>query len=114
MQPYQEIESLETAVGARGILRAEIKPTPNPAKNLPARNKGREVAAVWKITPRMKTQDEAISAQRRPIVSAMKGEAKAPKKVPADKMETMADDSDGVTSRWPLESRYPVEKRSRQ
>jgi hypothetical protein len=43
-----------------GVLSAEIKPTPNPAKNLPARNSGMEVAAVCKITPKLNTQLEAI------------------------------------------------------
>jgi hypothetical protein len=33
------------------------------------------------------------------MVSPRSGEARAPKKVPADKMDTMADDWDGDTSK---------------
>jgi hypothetical protein len=73
------------------LLKAEISPTPKPAKNRPARNRGMAVETVCSTTPRLKTQVEIIRAGRRPKKSARRGEARAPKKVPADRMETMAD-----------------------
>jgi hypothetical protein len=77
-----------------------MRPTPNPAKKRPAKKMGMAVAAVWRITPRLNTQVEAIKLHLRPMLSAMRGEARAPKKVPADRMETMADSWDGDTSGW--------------
>lgn len=53
---------------------------------------------------------EAIRPSRRPTVSAKKGEDKEPKNVPADKIETIADDCEGDTSGSPLVLMYPVEK----
>jgi len=73
------------------ILNAETRPTPNPAKNLPAVNIGISVAAVCKMTPNAKTQDETIRAQRLPSRSAKGAAAKAPKKVPAERIETIWD-----------------------
>jgi hypothetical protein len=35
---------------------------------------------------------------------------RAPKKVPAERIETIADDWLDVTFSWPVLSRYPVEK----
>jgi hypothetical protein len=67
-----------------------MRPTPKPAKKRPARNMGIAVAIVWRTTPRLKTQVEIIKAGRRPRKSARRGDARAPKKVPADRMETMA------------------------
>ncbi len=49
------------------------------------------VAAVCSTTPKLKTQVEIIKPGRRPTESAKKGEARAPKKVPAERMDTMAD-----------------------
>lgn len=83
------------------LLRAEIRPTPRPAKKRPARNRGTPVAAVCSTTPKIKTKEDTISANRRPIVSPSAGLERDPKKVPAERMDTMAEDSDGVTSRWP-------------
>jgi len=93
------------------ILRAETRPTPKPAKKRPARNRSRLVEATWRMTPRLNIQQETIKDQRRPILSAIKGENRAPKNVPAERMETTADDCEGVMSRWPLLLTYPVEKR---
>lgn len=87
------------------LLRAEINPTPKPAKNRPARNKGIAVEIVCRTTPRLNTQVEIIKAGRRPKKSASKGEARAPKKVPADRIDTMADSCEVVMSRSPLELR---------
>ena len=42
------------------LLKAEIKPTPKPAKKRPARKSGMAVAAVCKITPNVKTPVEKI------------------------------------------------------
>jgi hypothetical protein len=86
------------------VLSAEIKPTPNPAKNLPARNNGMEVAAVCKITPKLNTQLEAIKPHRRPMVSPSAAAQRAPKNVPADRMETIAEDWLEVTLRCPVAS----------
>ena len=73
------------------LLRADTRPTPKPAKKRPATNIGKCVAAVCKITPKMKTQQEAIKAKRRPIRSATGAAPSAPKKVPADKIDTTSD-----------------------
>lgn len=81
--------------------RAEIRPTPKPAKKRPARKMGISTAMVCKTTPRLNTQVEAARPMRRPMVSARKGDARAPKKVPAERMETMADSCAGETSGLP-------------
>jgi hypothetical protein len=60
-----------------------------------------EVAAVCKTTPTLKTQVEMMRPILRPRLSASRGEARAPKKVPADRMETMADSCEGETSGLP-------------
>lgn len=78
---------------------AEIKPTPTPAKKRPARNSGRDVAAVWKTTPTLKIQHDTMRPQRRPMLSPSNGDARAPKKVPADRIETTAEVSEGETSK---------------
>ena len=44
------------------------------------------------------------------MLSANRGDARAPKKVPAERMDTMTDDWDGETSGFPLVSVYLVEK----
>lgn len=93
------------------LLRAEIKPTPKPAKKRPARNMGIAVEMVWSTTPRLKTQVEIMRAGRRPKKSANRGEARAPKKVPAERMDTMDDSCEVVMSSSPLELRKPVLKR---
>lgn len=62
------------------------------------------MAAVWKITPKMKTQVEAMRARRRPMLSARNGELRAPKKVPAERMDTMAEVCDGDTLGLPCTS----------
>lgn len=72
-----------------------MRPTPNPAKNRPARNRGRATAAVWRMTPKINTTVEAIRASRRPILSARKGDVRAPKKVPAERILTMAESWEG-------------------
>jgi hypothetical protein len=96
------------------LLIAEINPTPNPAKKRPARNRGIEVAAVCKITPKVKTKEDVIKPIRRPIASATGAAVRAPKKVPAERIETIVADCDAVTSRWPLLFTKPVENWSCQ
>lgn len=96
------------------LLIAEINPTPNPAKKRPAKNSGMVVAAVCRITPRINTNEEAIKPMRRPMASATGAAVSAPKKVPAERIETIVADCDAVTSRWPLLFTKPVEKVSCQ
>lgn len=60
------------------------------------------VATVCSTTPKLKTQVEIIKAGRRPKESDSRGEARAPKKVPAERMDTMADSWEVVMSRSPL------------
>lgn len=86
------------------LLSAEMRPTPKPAKNRPARKRGMAVAMVWRTTPRLNTHVEMRRAGRRPRWSARKGEARAPKNVPAERMETMPDSSAVEISGRPLES----------
>jgi hypothetical protein len=65
------------------LLRADTRPTPKPAKKRPATNRGRLVAAVCRMTPKMNTQHDAIKEKRRPIRSATGAAPSAPKNVPA-------------------------------
>lgn len=60
------------------------------------------MAAVCRMTPKMKTMADKMRPQRRPTASARGAAPRAPKKVPADKMETMVADWDAVTSKWPV------------
>lgn len=50
-----------------------------------------------------------MRAHRRPRRSANGAADKAPKKVPAERMETMVDDWVEVISNWPFSSLWPVE-----
>jgi hypothetical protein len=73
------------------LLKAETKPTPKPAKNLPATNIGICVAAVCRMTPNENMIEETIRDQRRPIRSAIIAAPRAPKKVPAERIETISE-----------------------
>jgi hypothetical protein len=73
------------------LLKAEMRPTPKPAKNLPATNNGMAVAAVWRMTPKVKTPVDAIKPHLRPRISPIGAALRAPKKVPAERMETIVD-----------------------
>jgi len=95
-------------------LIAEIKPTPKPAKNLPATKRGIAVAAVCKMTPKIKTNVDATKPNRRPIRSAIGAAVRAPKNVPADRMETIVAVWEAVVFKWPVLSLYPVENLSCQ
>lgn len=80
-------------IGRWNLLKAEMRPTPKPAKKRPAMNIGRAVEAVCKITPKVKTIPEEISkAMRRPKKSARGAALSAPKNVPAERIETTAAD----------------------
>ena len=68
---------------------AESKPTPKPAKKRPAVKRGIWVDAVCKMTPKQKTKVETIKPKRRPTVSANGAAPRAPKKVPAERMDTI-------------------------
>lgn len=72
-------------------LKAEMRPTPKPAKNRPATNNGMAVAAVWRMTPNVKTPVDAIKPHRRPTISPIGAALRAPKKVPAERMDTIVD-----------------------
>ena len=80
------------ALGGRFVLSADIKPTPKPAKKRPATNRGIAVEAVCRMTPKQNTVIVIIKAIRRPMKSPNGAANKAPKKVPADRMDTIKDD----------------------
>lgn len=82
------------------VLKAETKPTPNPAKNLPAMNNGKLVEAVCRMTPKLNTQHDTMRDQRLPSRSAIKAAPRAPKKVPAERIETMVEVWEAVTFLW--------------
>ena len=97
------------------LLMAEINPTPKPAKNRPATNIGMSVAAACKITPKLNIIEvDAMRPQRRPMASATGAAVRAPKNVPADRIETIMADWDAVMSRLPAGLRNPVENSSCQ
>lgn len=64
---------------------------PSPAKNLPATKRGIAVAMVCRMTPNVNTTLWKIMAQRRPIMSATGALNRAPKKVPAERIETISE-----------------------
>ena len=81
---------LKTGEIMQDILKAEIRPTPYPAKKRPAMKSSCVVEAVWRMTPRLKTTPaEAIKPQRLPSKSPKGAAVRAPKKVPAERMETI-------------------------
>lgn len=92
-------------------MRQLIMPTPYPAKKRPATKSGMAVAAVWRMTPKVKTSVETIRPHRRPKKSPVGAAVKAPQKVPADSKDTIKDDCDAVMAGSPvLSSMAPVEK----
>jgi hypothetical protein len=67
-----------------------MRPTPYPAKKRPAMNSGCDVEAVCRITPRLNTRPaETMSPIRLPSKSPNGAAVKAPKKVPAERIETI-------------------------
>jgi len=96
------------------ILIAEMRPTPNPAKNRPATNSGMAVETVCKTTPNENTHKVAKSPSLLPMKSASGAAANAPKNVPADKIDTIRDDSDAERAGFPYSSAEPVVKTDSQ
>src|SRR3982074_2214466 len=66
-------------------------PTPYPARKPPTTNKGMAADTVCKVTPRRKTWQGAIGRPRRPTRSGAGAAESAPKKVPAERMDTIKD-----------------------
>jgi hypothetical protein len=64
-----------------------------------------EVAIVCRTTPSTKTPFDAMRPQRRPMMSPTGAAPRAPKNVPAERIETMAEDWLEVTFNWPVLSR---------
>lgn len=60
------------------------------------------------MTPKMKTNDETIKDNRLPSLSAIGAASRAPKNVPADRMETTCDVWEASMFKWPVESLKPV------
>jgi len=67
------------------------------------------MAAVCKATPNEKTATATMRDFRRPILSARGAANRAPKKVPALRIDTISEDWVGVIAGKPLPSRCPVE-----
>lgn len=81
----------------RDLLKAEMRPTPKPAKKRPAMNKGCRVDIVCRITPKLKTRPtDTMRPILRPSKSPNGAAVRAPKKVPADKIETMSESWEAV------------------
>ena len=88
--------------------------TPNPAKNRPATNNGMAVETVCRMTPKEKTHNVANSPSLLPMKSASGAAANAPKNVPADKIDTIKDDSDAERAGFPNSSVESVVKTDSQ
>lgn len=73
------------------MLTALTNPTPTPAIKRPTTMRGTEVEATWRMTPTEKTPHPVMIVVRRPIQSARAPAKRAPKKVPAERMETISD-----------------------
>ena len=70
---------------------ADTNPTPKPAMRRPATMSPRVLDAVCSTTPRMKIPHPAMMVVRRPTKSARSPAMRAPKNVPAERMEVMRD-----------------------
>jgi hypothetical protein len=101
-----------TALGATSdmyrIIIALTKPTPTPAIKRPGTSSATEVDVTWRMTPREKMPHPAMIVDRRPIQSAREPAKRAPKNVPAERIETMRDFSH-VLYIWPLKALGSVE-----
>jgi hypothetical protein len=71
--------------------RQDTIPTPRPAKKRPTTNRGTVIAAVCIATPAQKTRQAAMIPIRRPRRSAIGAARSAPRKVPAERIETIKD-----------------------
>jgi hypothetical protein len=73
------------------MMIADTNPTPNPAIKRPATNSPRLLEAVCKTQPIPYTTHPRMTVVLRPNQSARSPARMAPKKVQADRMETMRD-----------------------
>ena len=80
----------------------ETIPTPQPAKTRPTAKRGRAAAAVCMATPAEKMRTARTTDHLLPRKSAAGAAKRAPKKVPADKMETTRDCWDEVMAHSPV------------
>ena len=86
----------------------ETIPTPQPARIRPTTKRGMAVAAVCKATPIEKMPTARTTQYRLPKKSAVGAAKRAPKKFPADKMETTRDCWDEVIAQtWSEGSYFP-------
>jgi hypothetical protein len=72
-------------------MTAETKPMPNPAIRRPGIRTPTLEEATCRMTPSEKMVHPAMIVARRPIQSATEPAIRAPKKVPAERIETMRD-----------------------
>ena len=80
----------------------ETIPTPQPAKTRPTAKRGRAEAAVCMATPAEKMRTARTTDHLLPRKSAAGAAKRAPKKVPADKIETTRDCWDEVMAHTPV------------
>jgi len=73
------------------MMMALTNPTPIPAIRRPTTRTETADEATWRIAPTIIIPQPDIIVMRRPIQSARDLAKSAPKKVPADKIETMRD-----------------------
>jgi hypothetical protein len=73
------------------MMTAETNPIPKPAIGRPGIRTPTLEAATCKTTPSEKMAHPVMIVARRPIQSAMDPAVRAPKKVPAERIETMRD-----------------------
>ena len=82
-------------------INMETIPTPKPAKTRPTTKRGIAEAAACIATPAEKMMTARTTDHLLPRISAEGAARRAPKKVPADKMETMRDCWDEVMAQTP-------------
>lgn len=70
--------------------------------HLPAVNKGIFEALICSVTPKAKTMVAIIKEGRRPSLSPTGAANSEPKKVPAERIDTIWDDCDGETFDSPV------------
>jgi hypothetical protein len=83
-------------------INMETIPTPKPAKTRPTAKRGIAEAAACMATPAEKIRTARTTDHLLPRKSAAGAAKRAPKNVPADKMETTRDCSDEVMAHTPV------------
>ncbi len=73
------------------MMTAEIKPTPNPAIRRPATMTPIVVDTVSRMHPIVKMKQPMMMVNRRPMKSARSPAMRAPKKVPAERIDVVKD-----------------------